>query len=586
MNRIWPFCRVAGALLMVAVFVAACQSAPQRERKPSADWSRGVLVGRYAKGSIGIAVEDAGARVHLVWPSDIGEGGYFRYVRLDTQANLAAAKDLELPGLLRAPRLVLAEAGGLHFFWASRAPGEKAWTIWHMMLDPEGNPASPVVQISAPGVNVGDYAVASDHQGGALVAWDNGSFGNINLQSIDRAGLPASESIALELKGKSPSLSVSADGELALAWLGESGFSYAYTPLEALSIKEPTQIVDLVMGTGQSLVGPFLGTAGDWAYVFWSVLNQSGLEAGTGYTAYAAFLLSAPEKQGATRLWISPEQEQPYAPYQGVFSIAQLVPPVREAWASSDYILRPSVMQGNPAGELAVAVALNQQMRLDQHLQVAVAVFKEGQFEGYTLGTKTEGISDNPVLFVDSANQLHLAWREGAAGNGIFYATTQPQAIAALDRLNIGDLVNAIFQGGLESIVSVALLPVIGFGWLLPGMLIVGIVKLLRDQDNLTDWRFWVPLGIAIMAFYAAKLATLPTITTYVPFSAWLDLPSRFDMYLRLAVPALIFVISALVAQRVCQRHSQSAVLFYIAFTLVDALLTLAVYGVNFLGVY
>jgi len=51
-------------------------------------------------------------------------------------------------------------------------------------------------------------------------------------------------------------------------------------------------------------------------------------------------------------------------------------------------------------------------------------------------------------------------------------------------------------------------------------------------------------------------------------------------------VPILIFVIAVAVAVWVQKRVRPSTLLFYIAFTLTDALLTLAIYGVNFLGVF
>jgi hypothetical protein len=285
-------------------------------------------------------------------------------------------------------------------------------------------------------------------------------------------------------------------------------------------------------------------------------------------------------------MMLSPEEEQPYVAYQGSLSLTQLVPPVEEAWASTDYILSPGVMQGNQTDELAVAVSINQQMRLDMHLQIAVAVFREGQFVGYTLGSKTETISDDPVLFLDSGMHLHLAWREGSAGTSVYYGTTQPTAVAQLERLGGSDIINAIFQGGMEGLVGVTFLPIIGFGWLLPGMVIMILVKIFRDQDTLTELKYWIPLVISIMIYYFVKLATLPTISTYVPFSAWLDIPERFWTPLRIGVPLLIFLIAILIADWVRRRKSQSAIMFYITFVLVDAAFTLTIYGVNFLGSY
>lgn len=577
--------RLMGALSLLLLSVA-CRAAPQRESKPSADWSRGVAVGQYVNGSIGMTVDDAGERVHLAWPFNLGEGTRIRYLQLDSQASPILSKELEFPGLLRAPRLVPATPGRLHLFWASRPPGGKFWTIWHVLLDESGNTVTPITQVSLSGINVGGYVVASDQNGGALVSWGSGSRGDIYLQHLDQAGSMGREPLVITTNGEAPSIWVTPSGDLYYAWRGDRGFVYATSTLQLLSPQDVVDVIDVVMGTGQSYVGPYVGVTGGWAYLFWSTLNQSGLEAGTGYTAYVAFPADAPAKTVPTRIAMLPVEEQPYVAYQGSFSLTQLVPPVEEAWASSDYILNPSVMQGEQSDELAVAIALNQQLRLDAHLQIAVALFKDGQFRGYTLGTKTEGISDDPVLFNDASNQLHLAWREGAAGRKVFYASTQPETIAALDRLNAGDITNAVLQGGVESLVSVALLPVIGFGWLLPGMLVVGVWKLFRDEDNLTAWVNWLPLCIALLLFNLVKFTTLPTLTTYVPFSAWLDIPGWLGGPLRIAVPVLIFGLAALVGNRVRKRYSQSAALFYVVFALVDALLSLAIYGVNFLGVY
>jgi len=54
----------------------------------------------------------------------------------------------------------------------------------------------------------------------------------------------------------------------------------------------------------------------------------------------------------------------------------------------------------------------------------------------------------------------------------------------------------------------------------------------------------------------------------------------------RIGVPISIFLISFFVAQKVSVKYSDSAVLSYVVLALTDALLTLAIYGVNFLGVF
>ncbi len=577
---------ILGITIAVACILAACQPSPERASKPSADWSRSVELGNYVTGSIGIEVDGSGKRVHLIWPSDIGEGSYLRYMQLDAEANPVVTQNLEIPGLLRTPRLVVAGGTNLHLFWASRTPGVRDWTLWHATLDANGSLGDSMLQISLPESSVGIYAVVSDHHGGAVVCWDGGSPGEIYLTHIDQTGELKAEPIIVTYAGEYPSIWVEPDGKLHLAWQEDGSLMYAQSTLGKISPTQSTIIGDMPQGTGKSVDGPYLGIAGDWVYVFWSVLNQSGLEAGTGFTVYTTFEAAMPVKIEANRLLLSPAEEQPYAAYQGSMNLTQLAPPVTQSWGSTDFILSPRVMQGSQSGELAVALAINQEMRLDQHLQIAVAIFRDSQFIGYTMGSKTENISDNPVLFVDTAMQLHLAWREGAAGNRVYYGTTQPEAVVALERLNAGDLIQAIFQGGMEGLVGITFLPIIGFGWLLPGMLVVGLVKIFRDQDVLTEWKYWIPLVISILIYYTVKLATLPTMSTYVPFSAWLDIPDRFGAPLRIIVPALILAVAIFFSDWVRRRKSDSAVVFYLVFVLIDAILTLAIYGVNFLGSY
>jgi hypothetical protein len=56
---------------------------------------------------------------------------------------------------------------------------------------------------------------------------------------------------------------------------------------------------------------------------------------------------------------------------------------------------------------------------------------------------------------------------------------------------------------------------------------------------------------------------------------------------LRVLVPVLIFAIGALVAELTRRRRPEmSSLLYFFILCGVDALLTLAIYGVNYLGVF
>ena len=84
--------------------------------------------------------------------------------------------------------------------------------------------------------------------------------------------------------------------------------------------------------------------------------------------------------------------------------------------------------------------------------------------------------------------------------------------------------------------------------------------------------------------YLVMKFLFLPTMTTYVPFSAWMQVPPALQNPFRLGIPVVILLVAILAANKVRVRYSSSAVLFYFALALTDAMLTLAVYGVNYMG--
>jgi hypothetical protein len=248
-------------------------------------------------------------------------------------------------------------------------------------------------------------------------------------------------------------------------------------------------------------------------------------------------------------------------------------------------MLSPAAMIGE-GDELAIALAVGQDYGTDQHLQIATALFSEGQYLGYSFAGKTPYLSDDPVLAVDTEGNLHVSWREGAKGQGIYYATTAPEAKTTLDRLEADDLVVAAPQGVTDMMASLAFVPFIGFCWILPGLFLIGGWQLLRDEDSLDKRSTWIPLILALLLYYGAKFVFLPTFTTYVPFSAWIYIPPALADLLRLAIPAVILALSALAAFQVRAHLSNSTLTFFLAWVVTDGLLTLAIYGVNLLGTF
>ncbi len=84
-----------------------------------------------------------------------------------------------------------------------------------------------------------------------------------------------------------------------------------------------------------------------------------------------------------------------------------------------------------------------------------------------------------------------------------------------------------------------------------------------------------------------SKILFLPTILEYIPFSAWLDISGSAGQSLRIIVPLAIFGFSLALAEWVRHRRPGTSVVFYYGILCgVDAMLSLAIYGVNFMGIF
>lgn len=600
-------------LLFILVFLlSACGQNNTKGAKPSSDWSRSLAVGENANGSIGLAIDETNRIVHLVWPFENGSDAGITYIQLAEDAKILLRREFYFQGKVKFPRLVDAGEGRQHFFWASRQTGEMNWTLYHSISGPGSDLTFAPKRLSPIGTNVGKFVVASDNEGGALVAWDQSKLGKIFLLHLGADGEPLSEPRIISSRAERPSLRIGLNKNVYLAWRADKKFFYTSLPIDDFSNFKMNEIVDHTKwGTlgslGDKLDGPELGFANGWVYLFWTILSLTDTEAGTAAFEYVAFPDDSPAEQQPTRIWTISAEDQPYLAYDGGLPFNQLglamdissaaeqfgtlqeyMSEIAGDWvnvsgAISEFMMNPAAMTGQ-ADELAVAMVMNQEYRNNSHLQVATLVFSNGQYIGYSIASKTTANSDDPILNIDDRGDLHLAWREGPHGQAIYYATTHPKTMAVLDRLDLRDFSYAAIQGAMDGLASIAFVPFVGFGWILPGMILLGIWKLIKDQETIREPTSWVLLFLAILIFYAVKFVTLPTISTYTPFSAWLPIHGPLEPTLRLLIPLTILGLALYIANRRRLQGTNSTLIFYITFALVDATLTLAIYGVNFLG--
>ena len=569
-------------LSLLVVALAGCET--QKGRTPSPDWSRGLPLGSSGRGSIGMAVADDSGRVHLTWPDVSGGEPAIRYMQLDGEANPSIDTHLPLPdGEKRTPRLALADGENVHFLWVFRGEGDPNWILYYTQIDQNGEFLHNPIPLSDEEVRVGSYRITPDNDGGLFAVWEVGD--DIYLTHLTATGVMDIDSLLFIENGSEPALRVDGDDGLHFIWREADQIMYAQLDAANPQRAAGVMVVDVDLSSGAVMAGPVLGLSDEWGYIIWSVANRTGMEAGTARVEYVSFPIGELVEDQKSRLGLSAAEDLPYEAYAGDYQMTLLAAASPIPY-SSDFAHQPAVDQGQ-AGEVAVVLAMTQQLRQKSVMQVATAVFKDGAFLGFNMTGKTDAFSQEPFVASDTAGNLHVAWREGGHGQMIFYATTAPDARDAINGLDFGDISNLVFTGGIEAAVGMMMFP-LAFIWVLPGLLIMGIWHMRRDEDTLSDPITLILLLISLISYQFIKVSFWPFMMIYVPFSAWIDVPDSMNQLLQIGVPIVIFGIGLLTAVYIRKRKNpyMSGLLFFFITTTIDGLLSLGVYGVNFLGVF
>ena len=579
---------ISGMVFILMIILTGCSSAPEKSRKPNADFSRGLPLATNASGSIAYAVEPAGDRIQVVIPYLMeNTQPAFRYLQLNEHADILLDIDIDydLERYALSPRMV-SNGEYLHLIWASREDTSEGWHLNYLMVDQRGKVISALVGISAQSQSVSQPQIVNDLAGGAIILWKDTGTGGIVYSQVSSTGKIISPPKGLVERGEDPSLGLDQEGNYHLVWMDGDDLKYReFDLLETLPLSGNT-LTRIPVSVGNVLEGPVLGFDAGYVYVFWSILKQTGLEAGTASTEYVVFEIGNPGQLLKERLNIYPDSKGLFESYQGDYNLSQLIPPPEEDYFSTNFVYAPNT-NSTSGNALAVAIAANQKVRLDDYVQIAVGIFADGKYQGYTLATKTISISLNAVVERDQAGNLYLIWHEGAAGKNLFYSTTSPLGKAALDRISFSDLPNLILSGSLEAVIGILLFP-FAFPWMFVGFLILIVWRLVRNDEDLSLPLSRILLVIAVISYQASKILFLPDVVLYVPFSAWTDVPQQLGLVLRIGIPLLIFGLGITAAEwrRRRQDSSPSTLSYYLSIVLVDVVLTLAIYGVIFLGEY
>jgi hypothetical protein len=572
---------ILSAVIFLLVLTGCGLGSAEPGRKPSPDWSRGTALSSDVGGTVGMAVIGDAESAHLVWPTALDDQAHIHYVQLNSSGETVADKDLDLPaGRFRTPRLLTDEDDNLHLIWAMRTEDSGGWELWHSLLSSEGNPVGELTIISDPDTRVGSFVAEQNKSGQGYVVWEDDTNDWLVAAPVSSDGV--GEPAILVEEALVPGIGVDASGSLHLAWFEPTAIRYAQFASGELGPQEGDIVARFEEQSSNTLDGPAVGIVEDEVYVAWSVFANTGLESGTAWTEYVTFPIDAPKSSPSTRIWILPDEEQPYDPYHGSYALTVIADPVESPMLTTNVVMEPS-MAGPAGGEQAMVVSAMQNQRLDQYVQMVVVLFEDGQFSGYQLAGKTESLSREGTLRTDDSKNLHLAWREGT-GTKVYYATTAEDMQSGVNRYGGGDLVSVIFGGGLDAIAGALFFPLAAV-WFIPGFLILGIWKLRKDDETMQDRVSQFLVVVSIITYQLTKALFLPTIISYVPFSAWVDIPDNMGKVLQVLIPVLILTIGVVVAEFVRRRRpTLSGLLYFLIVCGVDAAMTMGIYGVGYLG--
>lgn len=574
--------------LLAVILLTGCGGVGQKTRKPPGDFSRGLPLSAEAISPPAVAVNPEGNLIQVVIPTQNEEtGNSFQYVRLDQDARIVMSQelDIELAPYVRSPKAI-GVGDELHLVWAARESTQKGWELWHAIINSAAEVTSPPKLVSQGTERVSQFEGTGDDRGNLTIIWEDGSANSLHISRISKQGNIISPPQLLIEEGELPAL-IAEQGVTHVAWMQGDQLFYSEI-IEDTSFPLVGESVAIIkVAQGNRMDGPAIGIADNHVFLFWSILRQVGLEAGTAITEYLVFPTSVPTQSRRALVTISPVSEDFLQPYQGSLALSRVVPAPREAYLSTDNVFGPRTLTSPAQGVMVVAVSASQIFRLDSHVQIMMGIFEEGVYQGYTVGTRTNEISQNPSISLDAGGNLHLVWQEGFSGTRVFYATTAPDAKVRLDRVALGDLSTLIFSGGMEAITGILLFP-FAFPWMAIGFVIMIVLRLVRNDEDVTQPLSTLLVIIALLSYQVSKLLLLPDMLIYVPFSAWLDIPEGPGEVFKIVVPIIIIGLGIAAAEwrRRRRKSPVSSLGYYMTAVIVDTVLTLSIYGVIFLGEY
>lgn len=586
----WSLILVLGIL---SFLVTACSGPDEHIWLKSPGWSRAVFLGGTAYSeAVPVVIDETGYMFFvLVEKAEDLESSYFRVLAFNQKVDALWERSLTDISLMRPSsiRFLLVD-DGLQLFWIDQEQ------LYMLELDSEGNGLGAPVLLSGDD-EVDSFSVVADSDGNPVL-WYAGPRDNPGvyaLTAFDGSSLP----VGIDPDGIRVQLHYDQSNVLHASWLhypvgyGISEILYAVYPRGiAWQPGQYDVVYTLSVSPTSALKGPTLGVDDAGTYLFWTVVVRSGVQAGTVQTEYVYFSNAQPSTIIGPRSIAMPSNyslSHEFLPNTALDAGERVS--LHDANMSMTTELQEITTNTAAASELAIAFRMpTQHLWRKQRNQVNVAYFRNGSPSSYQPLSFTPTFSTLPYLFSSEAGHLYITWLEKQESdwNTVYFASTAPLVKDALSRSTGREFLRIVAQVSFGMLVGILLAPIGAALWAVAPLAILFITSPLRKLGSSRVQAVFTVISviIAIAAYWLGKLATLPGMLDYVPFSAWIpDISVTLGIILRWLVPLLGSGIALVVAWYYTFHRSNQSTLYYLLIYIgIDALLTVAIYAVLIYG--
>lgn len=566
-------------ILCLAIVMTGCEAGTPKTRKTLPEWSRGQQVGLAGLNQpIHLLAEDG--QLHMIWVAVGGKA--LHYARLDDSGHVQVSTGLQTGGShVSDPKLVLQAGGSFGALWTDNPNMPRALFYGKFSLD--GQLVQGPAQLSPAGARVSNYGVAPNLDGSCDIFWADEipSDGGIHHLHLAADGETPSADRLLIKAAESPTLQVTADGLIHLAWVEEPSarenqvYYAVFTPSTG-ELGAATRVASYRTATGLVSYPPSLGLDANRVYLCWALEQRGGgLSPGEANTYFVSFPLSNPQPSEPVTLDISGTARPSYVSASGSLPYRQLAVPTA-GWPSSLlYMPAPLNAQNKELGVFLVGEVAT---RNRTSREVVWAIFEGGKLKGYQLPSKV-GSALRPRGVVDQCGNVHLTWLN-AGGFGryeVYYASTSNAVMANLDRVTLQDRAMDFLNSAWSLAPAVGFFPPVFLLWTFASFIWVIVFYFVRVEGGMERRASQVALAVAILLYLLSKLFLMPAVLFYAPF---LDrVPSSLQFIPVIGTPLFTLLVAlGAVWFYFRRREYRSLLASYVIFVTIDALLSLIIY--------